>query len=129
MTTASELDERYGRTTRSRKPWLITAIIAGVALLIGAVWLGIRAMDTSVNSDDLGYHVVDEHRVDVTFQATSPRNKPLYCTVKALDEEFGIVGWKTFEYPASPEHARAFSVSVPTVALATTGLVENCWVE
>lgn len=129
MTTASELDERYGRTAHARKPWIITAIAAGAALLIGVVWLSIQGMGTSVDAADLGYHVVDEHRVEVTFQVTSPRNKPLFCTVQALDEEFGIVGWKTFEYPASPEHARAFSVSVPTVALATTGLVKNCWVE
>ena len=46
----------------------------------------------------------------------------------ALDEDFGIVGWRVVEYPGSVETTRAFVETIPTVAQATTGTVKACWV-
>jgi hypothetical protein len=47
--------------------------------------------------------------------------------VEALDEEFGVVGWKIVEIPATDTHMQQLSATVPTVAEATTGLVNSCW--
>ena len=47
--------------------------------------------------------------------------------VVMLDEEFGIVGWRVVEYPASTTITRAFVETIPTVATATTGTVHSCW--
>lgn len=127
MTTAQELDERYGRTRRRRTPWIIGGAIA--LLVVGAFsWMTVAQSMGSVDADDLGFELVDEHSVNITFQVTGVQGKDVVCAVEALDEEFGIVGWKIVEIEAGDSHALARSVTIPTVAEATTGLVNTCWV-
>lgn len=127
MTTAQELDDRYGRTRRGRTPWIVGIAIA--ALLVGAFgWMTVTSQMSAVDSDDLGYELVDDHSVTVRFQVTGVAGKDVACVVEALDEEFGVVGWKVVEIPAADTHSQAVSATVPTVAAATTGLVNSCWV-
>ena len=77
---------------------------------------------------DLGFEVIDEHSVSLRFQVTAPAGADVMCAVEAQDEEFGVVGWKIVEIPASESHSQALTVSIPTVATATTSLVNTCWV-
>ncbi|PVE91552.1 DUF4307 domain-containing protein [Microbacterium sp. TPD7012] len=127
MTTAEELDERYGRTRTRRTPWIIGGIVA--LLVVGAFgWMIVAQSMSSVDADDLGFDLVDEHTVDVRFQVTGVQGKDVVCVVEALDEEFGVVGWKVVDIPAGDSHSQAVSASVPTVSAATTGLVNTCWV-
>ncbi|MBN7793147.1 DUF4307 domain-containing protein [Microbacterium esteraromaticum] len=127
MTTARELDERYGRTGRRPLLWIIGGILAA-AVVAYFGWITVSSQMNAVDADDLGFSVVDEHRVDLTFQYTAPRGADVACAVEALDVEFGVVGWKIVEFSASDEHTSAVNVSIPTVAEATTGLVKSCWV-
>ncbi|GAA2930449.1 hypothetical protein GCM10010458_11310 [Microbacterium luteolum] len=127
MTTAEQLDERYGRTRTRRMPWIIGGIVA--LIVVGAFgWMIVAQSMSSVDADDLGFDLVDEHTVDVRFQVTGVQGKDVVCVVEALDEEFGVVGWKVVEIPAGDSHSQAVSASVPTVSAATTGLVNTCWV-
>ncbi len=127
MTTAQELDERYGRARARRTPWIIGGIVA--LLVVGVFgWMIVAQSMNSVDADDLGFDLVDEHTVDVRFQVTGVQGKDVVCVVEALDEEFGVVGWKVVEIPAGDSHSQALSTSVPTVSEATTGLVNTCWV-
>ncbi|WP_223626169.1 DUF4307 domain-containing protein [Microbacterium sp. EST19A] len=127
MTTAEELDERYGRTRTRRTPWIIAGIVA--LLVVGAFgWMIVAQSMSSVDADDLGFELVDEHTVDVRFQVSGVQGKDVVCVVEALDEEFGVVGWKVVEIPAGDSHTQAMSTVVPTVSAATTGLVNTCWV-
>lgn len=127
MTTAQELDERYGRTRTKRMPWIIGAVAAAV-VIIAAAWLTVAQSMDAVDADDLGYDVVDAHSVNVRFQVTAPAGRDLVCALEALDEEFGVVGWKVVEIPAGDSHMQQLSETIPTVAEATTGLVNSCWV-
>ena len=127
MTTAQELDERYGRTRRRRTPWIIAIIVAVIAIGAFAWTIASREMQ-SVDVDDLGFDLVDSHSVDVRFQVTGVQGKDVTCIVEALDVEFGVVGWKLVDIPAGDSHTQALSTRVPTVADATTGLVNTCWV-
>jgi hypothetical protein len=127
VTTAQELDERYGRTRRRRTPWIIGGAIA--LLIVGAFsWMTVAQSMASVDADDLGFELVDEHSVNISFQVTGVQGKNVMCAVEALDEEFGVVGWKIVEIEAGDSHSQARSVTIPTVAEATTGLVNTCWV-
>ena len=127
MTTAQELDERYGRTRRRRTPWIIGGAVA--LLVVGAFsWMTVAQSMASVDADDLGFVLVDEYSVDVSFQVTGVQGKDVVCALEALDEEFGVVGWKIVEIPAGDSHSQARKVTIPTVAEATTGLVNTCWV-
>jgi len=127
VTTAQELDERYGRTRRRRTPWIIGGAVA--LLVVGAFsWMTVAQSMGSVDADDLGFELVDEHSVNVSFQVTGVQGKDVVCALEALDEEFGVVGWKIVEIEAGDSHSQARSVTIPTVAAATTGLVNTCWV-
>jgi hypothetical protein len=108
-------------------PWIIAIVVALVVVGVFAWSTATRQMQ-SVDADDLGFDLVDAHSVTVRFQLTGVQGKDVACVVEALDEEFGIVGWKVVEIPAGEEHAQAVSATVPTVAQATTGLVNTCWV-
>ena len=127
MTIAEKLDERYGRTRRRRLPWIIGG---AVALIVVAAfgWMTVTQSMSSVDADDLGFELVDAHSVDVRFQVSGVQGKDVVCVLEALDEEFGIVGWKIVEIPAGDTHSTAVSERIPTVAEATTGLVNTCWV-
>ncbi|WP_309127891.1 DUF4307 domain-containing protein [Microbacterium sp.] len=127
MTTARELDERYGRTAKRRLPWIIAGVVA-VAAIVWFAWMTVTTSMNSVDADDLGFEVVDEHSVTLRFQFTAPRGADVVCAVEAQDEEFGVVGWKIVEIPGTEDHSQALSVQIPTVAMATTGLVKSCWV-
>src|SRR5690606_38363141 len=127
VTTALELDERYVRTPRTRTPWIVGGILAVIAI-IAASWMIVSASFSTVKVDDLGFEVGDAHTVAVSFQITGRQGTPVVCAVEALDEEFGIVGWKIVEIPAGEGHIQRLSTTVPTIAEATTGLVNTCWV-
>ncbi len=126
MTTAAELEERYGRGRRSRTSWIVGGAIALVVIVI-ASWMTVSQSMNAVDADDLSYELVDEHTVTVRFQVTAPQGKDLACAIEALDEEFGVVGWKIVEIPAGDSHMQQLTATVPTVAEATTGLVNSCW--
>ena len=127
MTTALQLDERYGRTRRGRWPWILGGAVA--LLLVGALaWSTVSQSLSSVDADDLGFELVDEHAVDLRFQVTGVQGKDVVCVLEALDEEFGVVGWKVVEIPAGDAHSLTRAERIPTVAEATTGLVNTCWV-
>jgi len=127
VTTALELDQRYGRSSRGRLGWIVGIVVAA-ALVIAFGWMTLAQSMNSVDVDDLGYDVVDEHSVVVRFQITGGQGKDVACAIEALDEEFGIVGWKVVEIPAAEAHQQQLSTTVPTVAEATTGLANTCWV-
>ncbi|MCK8476890.1 DUF4307 domain-containing protein [Microbacterium aurugineum] len=127
MTTAQQLDERYGRTRRRRLPWIIGGAV-GLVVIGAFSWMTVSQSIASVDADDLGFTLVDEYSVDVSFQVTGVQGKDVVCALEALDEEFGVVGWKIVEIAAGDSHSQAVSVTIPTVAQATTGLVNTCWV-
>lgn len=131
MTTTQQLlDERYGRTRRRGRTRALWAIVAVVALaLVGWLsWSVVSRSASTVDPTDLGFEVTDSASVEVSFQFSAPADRTVVCIVSALDEEFGTVGWKVFEYPPEGDHAQRHTEQVPTVAEATTGLVNSCWV-
>ncbi|WP_019178957.1 DUF4307 domain-containing protein [Microbacterium yannicii] len=130
MTTKEQLEDRYGRTpriARRRVGWLLVALI-GSALVAALAWTTVSNSLDDVSYDDTGYEIVDDHTVTVSFQVGPPANTPFVCALQALDEDFGVVGWRVIEFAAIKTTAKAFVESIPTVARATTGVVHSCWV-
>lgn len=129
MTIQARLDERYGRGRASRRRlfvWIVFGVI--VAAATGALaWTTVSTAASDVDADVLAFSLVDQHSARVSFQVTGHADREVACAIEALDEDFGIVGWKVVVYPPSGEQIRVYDVSVPTVGLATTGLVNSCW--
>lgn len=130
MTTKEQLDERYGRTARPgrRRAFWITVGTLGAASVIALAWVTISNSTGTVGFDETGHQIVDEHAVKVSFQVTPPRGAAFACAFEALDEQFGVVGFTVVDFPASESTTTPFTQTIPTVALATTGLVQACWV-
>lgn len=129
MTTQDMLDERYGRRRSRGSKWLVGILAVAAAAALGALaWAIVVATLDDVGLDNTGYEIVDERTVVVSFQITAPVGRTVACALEAQDVEHGVVGWRIVEIEASDQHARAFRESVPTTALATTGLVNSCWV-
>lgn len=128
MTTQQILDDRYGRRRGGARR---TAVLAGVLISLGvagAAWFAAASTAGAAEATTTAFSMIDQHRVEVEFQVSAPSGSSLACILEAQDEEHGIVGWKVVEYPAAPDLSRPFRESVPTVAAATTGLVNSCWV-
>jgi len=129
MTTQDMLDERYGRRSaaRSRRITLIVVIAIAALIVAGVSWYTLNDKSNSVDAEATGFRIPDARSVSVTFQVTAPPGSTLACVIEADDEQHGIVGWKVVQYPASFDHHRAFTETVPTVGPAVTGLVNSCW--
>jgi len=129
MTTQAVLDDRYGRggsRRRRRAAW--AAVIAVAVLVVGWFgWYTLTNPENGVAADATSFRL-EERSVTVDFQLTAPAGTTVACAIEALDEDYGVVGWKIVEIPASDAHVRAFTEVVPLVAEATTGLVNDCWV-
>jgi hypothetical protein len=129
MTTQQMLDERYGRTRRRSTRWIIAGAIAIAVIAVGAfAWMTIANSLSAVDTDTTGFAITDEHSVVIEFQVSAPAGSSIACALEAQDTEHGVVGWKIVEIPAADTHAQAFRETVPTVAEATTGFVNSCWV-
>lgn len=129
MTIQARLDERYGRGRNGRRRtfgWAAFGIVA-VAVTALLAWFTVSNAASDVDADLLGFTLVDEHTATVSFQITGHADREIACAIEALDESFATVGWKVEVYPPSGQQNRVHEVSVPTVGLATTGLVNSCW--
>ncbi|GAA4491146.1 hypothetical protein GCM10023171_34570 [Microbacterium panaciterrae] len=127
VTTPAQLDERYGRGPRRRLPMIVGGAIAVAAIGVFGWWT-VQGSANTVDVTDRGFDLTDAHTVTVSFQISAPADRPVHCILEAQDVEFGIVGWKVIDYPASSQRARAFTERIPVVGEATTGLVNSCWV-
>ncbi len=128
-TTQQRLDDRYGRRSSAsgRRVIILVAAIATVCVAVFGWWV-VTDPNNGVRADGTSFEVRDEHQVTVTFQLTAPLGRDVACAIEALDEEYGVVGWRIVEYAAADTPIRAFTEVVPTLDTATTGLVNSCWV-
>lgn len=125
--TKARLDARYGRRSAPRWAWALGGTVV-VALFAWFAWGTITNENSAVRVDDLGYTIVDDHTAEVSFQVSAPANRAIACSLQALDEQHGVVGWKTELLPASPDRIRGFRATIPTLSHATTAIAELCWV-
>ncbi len=122
--------DRYGRATsrRTRTIW-----IAAVALvvLVAVGWFGWAAYEsrTSATGTDVGFNVVDNATVTVTFDVTKPKAKTATCVVQALDSGFDVVG--TARVPVGPASGGVVrtTATVRTTNRATSAQVTSCSID
>lgn len=129
MSTA--LDARYGRTRSRRVRARTIAIIAGAGVLIVAlawvVWVGLFTPSASIETQDVGFTVVDSHTIDLTEQVSADPGSRVSCSFEALNEKFAIVGWKVVELPPATTRNRVFTERLRTSEPAVSGLIGSCW--
>jgi hypothetical protein len=129
MSTA--LDARYGRTRSRRIRTRTIAVVAGAGVLLVAVawvlWVGLFGATASIETQDVGYTVVDSHAIDIRSQVSADPGTKVSCSIQALNEKFAIVGWKIVTLPAVTGRNRVFTERVRTSEPAVSGLIGSCW--
>jgi Domain of unknown function (DUF4307) len=126
-----DLDARYGRTPGARRRTLLLGVSAAVAvavvMILWVVWAGLDEAAPTLDVQDIGYQRLGDDEVRVRWQLTLEPGSEAQCSVKALDEHYEIVGWKTVHIPASDEEVRVFAETVRTVSPFNSGLLSKCW--
>ena len=105
--------------------WVIGTIGCAVGIAL-AVWLGLASTVGQVSWTDIGYHVVDDGRVDVSYDVHRPSGRDVTCVIRALDSHFGEVGTLTVHIPGSAEASVHRQTTVRTTSRAVTGVVKTC---
>ncbi len=94
-------------------------------MAIGVLFASI-ANYNPVQSQDLGFSVKNPTQVVLDFELTKPKDAVAVCSLEALNEQFGQVGYKTIEIGPQETGKVRLSVSINTTELATTALVDEC---
>lgn len=130
MTTQQMLDDRYGRRSSARRRgwvWVVVAaaLVAGVAVV---VWMAYANPTSAVDAEASGFTIHGSHSVSLTYQVTGPADADIACVLEADDTQHGIVGWRVVQFRSESTQTAVRTQVIPTVAEATTGLVNTCWV-
>ena len=121
-----EETETEARPDRGDRRWWIVGTVAvavGVALTI---WFGLSSSQGAVKSTDIGFERPGEREIVMIFDVTRPSGTTLSCTITALDGEYGRVGTKEQEIPASEEATTRVRAKVRTTTTAVTATVQDC---
>ena len=132
MTSAQQrLDERYGRTAggerRTRRLMIIAGVIFAVVVTAWVVWGGLSGTSAELESRELGYANITENSIDVRWEVSVTPGTNVSCAIQALNESFGIVGWRVVDLPPSTERTRVLTETLRTAELPVTGLPYECW--
>lgn len=125
------LDERYGRTPGSERRTRTLMIIAGVVFTVvfaaWVVWGGLSGTNASLETRELGYSAVTDTSIDVRWEVSTAPGSAVTCAIQALNESFGIVGWRIVDLGASDERTRVFIETIRTAEPPVTALPYRCW--
>ena len=107
------------------KWWVIgsTGILFGCAM---AVWFGLASTLGKPSWTTLGYHVIDDRTVDVTYLVSRPTGRQVTCVIRALDKGFGTVGQLEVDISGSADRSVKRTTRVQTTHRAVTGMVKSC---
>jgi len=91
-----------------------------------AVWFGLASTVGRPSWTNLGYRVIDDRTVEVTYLVSRPIGRDVTCAIGALDRSFATVGLVEVRVPSSDGSSVQLTTRVRTTARAVTGLVRSC---
>jgi len=130
-----EIAERYGKSPSQLRKRRLGVILAasGFALLfvIWAIWANLTGVSKPVFKTT-AFEILDSSNITVSMTVTKPLNTNVICAVRALKQDYGIVGYTEVSFPASDPKSTdsadlSKKITLKTTELAVTGVVDNCW--
>lgn len=129
--SATDLNTRYGRTVNHRRRNIIFAAgFAGAIIIVfaaWAIWGGLFVPEASIDTEPVGNVQLSSNQMQVKWEISEDPGTHAKCAVQALDENFGVVGWKIVTIPPSSASSRTLSTVVRTAQPAVSGLIYLCW--
>jgi hypothetical protein len=102
---------------------------AGVVGLAVVVWLGLIAAAAPVTWKDVGFTITSAGEVEIAFDVIrADPSAPVQCRVQALNDTYAQVGVRTVDVPPADRRAVRQRAVIATSELATTAVVDRCWV-
>ncbi|UNK45032.1 DUF4307 domain-containing protein [Arthrobacter sulfonylureivorans] len=132
--TSSSLtvSNRYGTPRRSLSRRAKLALAGGAlgVAVVGAGFFALGQNGPQIDTKDVGFAVADAGHMTVDFQVTKDPEATVQCAIKALSDNYAVVGWKVATIgPAGETTAgtTAHRVQLRTESLAVSGGVDSCW--
>lgn len=109
-----------------RKWWIIGTV--GVALMSAlAIWFALSATSHTVTANQAGFTINGDDRVTVRWDVIpSERDKPITCTLIALNDKRDVLGTKTVSLAPSSYRSTRYEDVVRTTSRAVSGTVKEC---
>ncbi len=122
------LADRYGGPVSPgrRRTRLAVGAVAALVALGWVVWAGLGQAGADVRTNDVGFAIVSDQQVDVTYDVGKDPGRTAVCTLQALDRGKGTVGVAEVETGPTRERVTRVTAPVRTSALAVTGIVRAC---
>lgn len=124
MSDSTDLQQRYGRTSRPRWFW---PTIAALGVTIGvafAAWVGFQ--DDPVSARVYSYDIASDNLVTVSLDVVRPDPLDVRCTVYAQALDHSIVGEKTVDVASSTKEVERIVIEIQTERRAVTGTLRTC---
>lgn len=126
----SSLTNRYGSpkkslSKKSRRYLIIGGLAFGVLFALYLAWATVSKVEFKDNSFEVLSPTEAWTMVDITKDAQDTAQ----CEIRAMNESYAIVGWKTLTVGPSEGKGKVtqrFEVTLRTESLATTVGVEEC---
>jgi hypothetical protein len=120
-------DDRYGRARSPvrRRAGIAVLVVVAAAALGWFAWAAYSGRESATGTD-VGFVVVDDGTVQVTFDVTKPKEATATCTVEAMDSGFSVVGTVRVSVGPAEHGVVRRTATVRTTNRATTGRVTTC---
>ena len=100
--------------------------LLATAGLAWVVWAGLGQAEADVRWTDLGYQVIDNSRVSVTYDVGKDPGATAVCSLRALDQQKSAVGIADVTIGPTERRVTRRTDQIRTSALAVTGIVREC---
>jgi hypothetical protein len=123
------LADRYGGGRPARRRRAITVAAVAVLALVGLGWVvyaGLAQGRADVQFNDVGFAIVDDASVQVTWDVGKDPKATAVCTLRALDRNKTAVGIASVTVGPTTAQVTRRTDTVRTSALAVTGMVRDC---
>jgi len=100
--------------------------VLAVAGLAWVIWAGLGQASADVRWTDVGFQIVDNSRVTVTYDVGKDPAATAVCSLQALDQGKSTVGIARVTIGPTSARVTRRTDEIRTSALAVTGVVKEC---
>ena len=126
----TDLDARYGRKpTNSKRNIIVLASILLIAFFSWSVAVNFftPAEKTDPTAKAVEFTELGENRIGAEIKMIGwGVNGMIRCSGKALDDGYGVVGYREFDTLFEGEQEKRFVLTINTTAAASSIVVEKC---